>query len=541
MYCFLVGALLLLLRSGGWLYAGFLLSAGTTWLGVERTIGVSFTVVAANSGSVGESILAVLLGSCFSLVSEPSRLTMEITRLSKDELLHEVGVRGRKLLAGKTTVKELRALLLQLREAESGGDEMEDVLLPVDVEEEVSIIEAKLDEAKDLLEALLAGEEGAGKSLGNAIRVRTIASHCNKRLVRLLSHAGEDKKEPVKSLLVALKGIVDEFRKLGKAPVYAATTVMTVTKPSSKSKKTSVSGESDAEEDKDLGAKPKTRHNAKLDLHKWGIKFSGEEGISVLSFIMDVEEKATWKQVDFNLLVAGVSEFFTDQAKTWYRSVKDKIDSWNELKIALRREYLPLDYYDNLWEEIRARKQGPIEPIGTYIANMIALFSRLEMVEPVDQVLMLNIIMKNLAPFYAEHLALTPVLSIDQLKILGKKLEVSKARVDSYEGKMKGRKMEPEFAVKSARPKKPVLNEVSVEATPPLKKEEGEPSKPGGKPKAPEGRNSYPILKCWKCDEVGHRHTNCTSQVNRRFCFKCGMKDVTVRNCSRCRRKGEEE
>lgn len=130
--------------------------------------------------------------------------------------------------------------------------------------------------------------------------------------------------------------------------------------------------------------------------------------------------------------VAGATEFFTGRAKTWFRSVKSKVDSWNELKIALRNEFLPMDYYKGLWEEIRLRKQGQSESIGAYVANMLALFERLEMIDVIKEELTLSIIRENLNPFFTQGLALTQVLSLDHPKTLGRQLEVSQARVEGF-------------------------------------------------------------------------------------------------------------
>lgn len=468
---------------------------------------------------------------------------MEVTRLTKDELLHEVGVRGQKLVSGDTTVKDLRVLFANLKASEAEGDELEDALLPVDVEAEVSVVGAKLQEATDLLDAMLLDEEGGAQKSSNATRVRTITSHCNKRLVRSLTHAVGDERKSVKKLLVKLTGLVEDFRRRGGAPVYAASSVrsvssFTVTEPSRK--EDSEGDDSDSEPKRPKG--PKVVKIPK-DLHKWGIKFSGEEGISVLSFIMDVEEKAAWKQIELNSLLICASEFFTGAAKTWFRSVKSTIDSWAELKIALRREFLPLDYYDNLWDEIRARKQGPNESMGTFMANMLALFDRLEMSEGVNEAIILKTIMKNLAPFYVEKLALVKVLSLGQLKEFGKELEVSKLRVENYDGKNKPKKMEPEFALKSTRPKKSSIEEVSVDEVSVGTPKAADASKPPSV--KPEGtanpKASSSKMKCWKCDTPGHRHSECVSEVKRTFCYRCGMKGVTVRNCSRCRRMGEDQ
>jgi len=176
---------------------------------------------------------------------------------------------------------------------------------------------------------------------------------------------------------------------------------------------------------------------------------------------MDLEEKALSKEIDFNLLVLGAPEFFKGGAKTWFRTIRHRIDSWNELKIALQKEFLPLNYAENLWDEIRTRAQGTDELIGEYVTNMLALFERLETVEQVDEEKKLNIIRKNLSPYYTDKLALTRVYSIDDLKELGRQIEVSRYRMTLYGGNKEKQKMEPEFANKSTCKQKRIsINEI---------------------------------------------------------------------------------
>lgn len=465
---------------------------------------------------------------------------MDVQRLTKDELLHEVGIRGNKLVAAETTVDALRTLFRDLKAREENDEVLEDALVPVDLEEEGLVIDTKLQEARELLLQLPDVESDAAK-LSKATRIRTITSHLSRRTVRLLSHAEAADREPVKNLLRDLKGFVEQFRQAGELPVYAASTVLTPSSVRSFGSRRSESVQGDGGAGDPKG--PKGGSSSKRSppkFYKWKIHFSGEEGSSVLSFIMDIEEKATYEQVEFNALITGATEFFTGDAKVWYRSVKEKIDSWSELKIALKREYLPLDYHDNLWEEIRSRKQGPSETVGTYVANMLALFSRLEMDAQVNEEVRLKVMLKNLSPFYTERLALTNVMSVEQLKAFGKQLEVSKMRVESYEGKTKPRKMEPEFAVKPGRSRKPAVNEVvdvsEVTAGP------SKPSAPQNQPpvKVEKDATAKPCkLSCWNCDVQGHRHSECPNSVKRVFCYRCGKRDVTVRNCPRCRRKGE--
>lgn len=44
---------------------------------------------------------------------------------------------------------------------------------------------------------------------------------------------------------------------------------------------------------------------------------------------------------------------------------------------ALRQAFLPCDYEESLWEEVRNRTQGADEPVSIYIAIMENLFRRL--------------------------------------------------------------------------------------------------------------------------------------------------------------------
>ena len=437
---------------------------------------------------------------------------MEVGRLTLDELVFEVAIRG-KVLKGtkkkKPTVEDYRKCLRGLLADEARGAAFEDLLLPLNVEEEKMILESKFEQVKEGIEDLKAGTAEAP----NAIRIRTLLSHCNRRLQRLFSNVKGNQREGVKPLFKDLKGFVAEFRGLNAdEAVYQASSV-----PSVSDTKGDGSG-SESENDTKKKNGPKCPKKS-LDFHKWGISFSGSDDKSVLSFIMDLEEKAAWKGVALNYLVAGAAEFFTGRAKTWFRSVKSKVDSWEELKIALRSEFLPMDYYENLWEEIRLRKQGQAESIGAYVANMLALFERLEMIDEVSETLKLSIIRKNLNPLFTNGLALVEVLSINQLKVLGRQLEVSQARVESYAeaGKGKAKPMEPEFAYKTGTAKKAAVHALEADSS-----------------ERKEGNRKPRPFSCFSCNKEGHKFSDCPTKSDRKFCYKCGRKDVIVRNCPKC-------
>lgn len=498
------------------------------WCYLEESSG-SFLFGEDHHGATWRAgVVALLVFTTVPAIALPIRVstdvcnTMKVSRLKKDELEFECGIRGH--LPPNGTVKDFRQALKDLLEQEASGADLQDVF-PFDLEGEKLILEAKLIEIEEGVEMLVEGEEGdrLASQLGSLERLRTVLSHCNRRAQRLYGQcaAGKDR-ESVKDLLRKLKSLVSTFREQGSTPVYAATSVPSVSGGKSKSAKE----ERSDEEEEGGGPRERKGFNSKksLDFHKWGLSFSGSEGTSVLSFIMDLEEKAEWKGVDLDLLVTGASEFFTGRAKTWFRSVKSKIDSWKELKIALRSEFLPLDYYENLWEDIRMRKQGQSESIGAFVSNMLALFSRLEMIDEIKDEVKLQLIRKNLNPFFTQGLALVEVLSLDHLKRLGKKLEVSQARVDVYDGaKGKYKPMEPEFSAKSKRPS---VNAVSTD-------EQVKGCEPSVK--VVHGDSPRKPMKCWKCRKEGHKFSDCTSKENRKFCYRCGLEGVTVSSCPKCK------
>lgn len=50
-------------------------------------------------------------------------------------------------------------------------------------------------------------------------------------------------------------------------------------------------------------------------------------------------------------------------------------------------------------------------------------------------------------------------------------------------------------------------------------------------------RQAQQNLICWNCDETGHRFMDCTKPQAVFFCYNCGKKGVSLRNCPECKTK----
>lgn len=486
-------------------------------------------------------------------------VVMEVNRLLKDELLFEVGLRGLAITERDSTVADLRVRLRELLAREADGEPLDSVL-NLSVKDELLLIQLKLQE----VDLGISDVETQGDT--PPVRVRTLLSHLNRRLAAILPLSDGSERVEVKKVCDALGSRVRHFRTLGREPVYCASSVVphsslhlrneaqdrgevasSVSEVAGGQGNDEVDGEGervervDREERVERGARVEGRRRGggpvafegrpsqdyvRVNFSKWGLSFSGEDDKSVNSFLTDLEEKAETYGVRKCQLLNGMPEFLVGAAKLWYRTARDEIDSWDEFKFLIRKEYLPLDYQRNLWDEIRTRVQGPDEPMGTYVAKMLGLFERLS-VRPREEE-KLEIILGNLHPYYTDHLALTKVLSIRQLKELGKELEVSRYRAENYRNgnKPKGKVVESEFAYKQPKgrigeadyqvrqfSRKPALNELQEERGP---------------------------LSCWNCGG-GHRFSRCDQPRSRKFCYACGRENVTKRDCPVCASKGKEE
>lgn len=79
-----------------------------------------------------------------------------------------------------------------------------------------------------------------------------------------------------------------------------------------------------------------------------------------------------------------------------------------------------MDIDENIWEQIKSRKQGKLEPVVIFIACMEALFNRLN--RPPAEVTKIKYIQGNLQPEYRKRLALQEINSILELSNLCKKI-----------------------------------------------------------------------------------------------------------------------
>ncbi|XP_073961475.1 uncharacterized protein [Choristoneura fumiferana] len=175
------------------------------------------------------------------------------------------------------------------------------------------------------------------------------------------------------------------------------------------------------------------------------LKYSGKT--CVLSFIQRVNEFVYARNIGKDRLLQFAFEIFTDDALHWFRCIKEKVKTWDEMVALLRQDFGQRDYDYRLLAEIRSRTQGELENITIYLSIMHGLFTRLS--KPLDEQDKLEIILHNIRPCYASTLAAHPVINdLDTLKRICSNYESIQSRQSLFHEppRVSSETLAPEFA-----------------------------------------------------------------------------------------------
>lgn len=99
-----------------------------------------------------------------------------------------------------------------------------------------------------------------------------------------------------------------------------------------------------------------------VPIYKWNVRFSGSgKDADVFVFLQTVKSKARAQSVTNAELFTKTSEFFSGFASKWFHS--QQFYDWNDLESKLISDFVQVDYFDNLLDIIRQRKQSQNETV----------------------------------------------------------------------------------------------------------------------------------------------------------------------------------
>lgn len=266
----------------------------------------------------------------------------------------------------------------------------------------------------------------------------------------------------------------------------------------------------------------------------------------VRAFVQRTNEYRTVRNLPPNKLLMYATEIFSGNALHWYRSVRDTVDSWDELTKQLVEDFSPFDYDYRLMSEIRNRTQGESENIVIYLAVMSELFLRLS--KPISEQEKLDILLHNIRPCYAAVLA-SCVTGIESIATL-RKLCMNYEKIQCFSSQFhepprpSSTTLAPDLAYARSEPKpyyqknnyyfnKSYPNQASTSNYKPNNNVRV--SAVEAKPTS----TNKPIF-CPRCRNNEHTLRQC-KQDRYPVCFKCGLKDVIYPNCPKCQTNDKQK
>jgi hypothetical protein len=442
-----------------------------------------------------------------------------INRLLQDELIYELTIRG---IAGGLVAEMRRSLALAMQ-VENENDSIDPPEYPYTAAEDLSAVEAKLEQVEPSVEVF-----DETRVSGSYQKLQSQLVHVLGRLGRVTGfeagNAGVEQKAKLDELLSRAHSLLESLNsKASRQERYRQSQppqLEILSQPGPSFANLSINRRSTLtnvrQPSNSVNVTNSGRSNIKtIAPSKWGLLFSGDsKGLSLSSFLEKVEEYRVSRNVDKETLLASGIDLFTGRAYQFYLAYREEVNSWDEFVDLLREEYLSVDYNEKLFEEIKRRTQGPDESMGIYLAVMTGYFKRLTC--PISEETQLKILLRNIAPYYQNHLGLVEISSVRELLTLGRKLEARKSAIENYSvPPRKSNCLEPDLAYVSSQ-----VEPVSEVATPPL-------PTPSPKPRTNE-------IVCFRCRQPGHRAIGCSNVPSKKSCFKCKKEGYTVRTCPNC-------
>ena len=224
-------------------------------------------------------------------------------------------------------------------------------------------------------------------------------------------------------------------------------------------------------------------------VRKWGVKYEG--GKEPLIFIERIEELAKCYNIPLNVLLSMMPELLRNEALLWYRNNRSNWDSYQDFLSDFKLFFLPINFFENLMDDVRKRMQGMTEKFVDYVTNIQSLMRWTDMSSDEQ----LDRIFKNCRAEYKLYIKRRDFSSLRDLITLAMEFESVKAENEMQQ-----------------KPQQRVLSAVA---------------------------NPKKSLICYRCAEIGHHQSECTNaQVL--FCWDCHKRGIRTYDCCRLKSGNEE-
>lgn len=330
-------------------------------------------------------------------------------------------------------------------------------------------------------------------------------------------------------------------------------------------------------------ATPSNRQRFTQPIFKWPFSYAGKQDILELAvFLNRVKTYADTEDVDEYSLLRGIKHLLRGRALEWHTRNYNHFNTWNEFKDQIKAEFLPSSSSQLIKRDLYWRFQGQEETFSKYYQDLLALFEVVE--PPLSSQDKFFILKSNLNPEFAAVASASRALSVSDLVAVCKDYDNvkmfsqnNKTSQNPRMGLSESTRVAPSYpriarnsapAIAWNRPT-PVRNhqvniveeeELDLDAVNPDHQQseeaytqEGAANFQSGEvqvdevnalrsrgswtshgTKPPESTNISAAISCWQCEQPGHLFTACRNPKTFLFCYRCGKKGFTSRNCTDC-------
>ncbi|XP_077564721.1 uncharacterized protein LOC144180215 [Haemaphysalis longicornis] len=147
-----------------------------------------------------------------------------------------------------------------------------------------------------------------------------------------------------------------------------------------------------------------------------------EDTISVTDFIESLAHYQTAMGLsDSDMLARVVPVALTERAAQWYRLAGHRAATFTELKAAVRREFLPVDYHRRMRRELELRTQAPEESLLEFVRSMEELYQIAEPTAPNDE--RVERVIRQAHPTFAAYLRGARFRDLEELAAEAKRIQ----------------------------------------------------------------------------------------------------------------------
>ena len=266
-------------------------------------------------------------------------------------------------------------------------------------------------------------------------------------------------------------------------------------------------------------------------LYKWGLVFDGNrENLAVDEFIFQVEHMCNHYRISWEELLRDFHFLLAKDAKSWYWLLirTEPIRNWPELKKALLARYQVSKSDFEIMKEILERRQQPGESVDYFFQSVLKLRANLK--NPVPEIELVKILKRNLRENIGRIVYAMAIFTVEQLRYECVEIERQFLRRDNRQIPQNNRSYQIS-EIETNQNKTPFEDnfESQIDAFAMRIR------------KSFNNQDNAQSLVCWNCRSANHTFVNCPSEERNVFCYKCGLPDVVLPKCPRCKQGNQQK